>query len=385
MVSPRAQSIDTRLQEILDDFPPDAAVIVEGGHLTLEVERVRDLSAEVGQAEEDRLLLLDLDPASPSLHGELERINLPNGKVWGVLTSDSRLLDQLGRFTPGKRAAYRVRFSPTETQEASLELALECHRRLAGQVRRLEVAILIGNLTVQNGEIRKRLLELCLPKSYRRLFAEYGVGDAYELFSEATCRNLGRNKLLDPRKKLLEDRDLAAKAYRERGYTILREEGHGNYYLASDHVLTRGYHPPLVALTKREGTPTCGLILAGKLLSMARQRFTHFLSVYDLHDDPSIDRKNLDGSIIFGHLAGDLALEVVLCTTNTVGGQRHVLHLDRFGRDELRRGGSLGDHRQLAYQALRRCPDHELLAGEAAPDTCCTLLPTEPERQWSHQ
>jgi hypothetical protein len=333
-------SADSKLGRVLQRIPPNARCVVEGGHLTARVEHVHD--RRLRNRKDGCYLVVATDHPAP-LSGEILRgaYKKEDDRIqWVVIRPELDQVIDLPDRSTGVGDVYTVTYEPSETQQRSLRLALDLARQLSARVNRIRVAILIGDLDIPPS--LRPSLEWLIPESYKAMLDETGLRSSVHLYSEAACRNQGKRRLLDPRKERFEHRETAEQIYKEHGYTLFRDFGYGALYLSSDYALQRLLEfPYLVAVTKDAKTATCGLILAGKLLSISKDGFTHFLSVYDEDDDARIRRKNIDGFLIFAHMIPEHQLNVVLCTFNTVGGLEQQPKIDEISSDEIKRPGRL--------------------------------------------
>ena len=370
---------DSKLASILKNIPAGAHCVVEGGHLTA---RVRHLTRSSGRrrlgGHKDQSYLVEVTDHPDPLPCEILRgpIEEDHQSQWAIVRPRlDELIDLPGQLTSTEHI-YTIKYQPSETQRRSLALALDIAHRLASNVKRVRLAILIGDLGIPPS--LRGSLKWVLPEAYKTMLSDAGVYDDVHIYSEAACRNQGKRRLLDPQKSVFENCAKAEQIYKEQGYTLFRDPLSGSLSLRSDYALQKlREFPHQVAVTKDAATPTCGLILAGKLLSIAREGFTHFLSVYDEADDARIRRKNIDGFIIFAHMAYNTRLDAVLCTSNTVGHVKHPPKLDEFSSDEIKSAGQLSGIQELYELTYQRNldPGPEFIDAMSSR-SCCTYSPT---------
>ncbi|HXU33165.1 MAG TPA: hypothetical protein VN851_21570 [Thermoanaerobaculia bacterium] len=342
----------------IDTLPADARVVVEGGHFTI---RKRSVPARepILRSAPDRLFLVELDPNAsdvPALPGEIAR---------GPRVSDSSDLSailDLGagaeldvRAHPAILHAFQLDFAPSATELASFVQALDAGRQVRGRVAAVGAALFLGDRVLPPFVRAVLAAERFLPAAYQEEIERSGFSEAFQIYSESVCRNRGKERLDRYREGIVDPAKREA-TYRQRGFTLFEDPlDSGIYFLAADVLLDRPRSSavaPLIGLTKQAKTPTCGLILAGKLGRMSRDRWTHVLSVYDEADDPRIAEKNADGMVIFSCLGNDTGLAADFLTLRP-GRVQH----DRFRAGEIAKPGLLASGEELERRARHRPED----------------------------
>ncbi len=354
----------------IDTLPGDARPIVEGGHFTIR-KRLVPPRDPVLRSAPDRLFLVDLRPEcsdAPGLPGEIAR---------GPQASDSLDVSAVLDLPPGAELdagsrpeilfAYQLDFAPSATELASFVQALDAGVEARSRGFSVGAALFLGDRVLPPFVRAELPAERFLPASYREEIARHGFSGSFRIYSESVCRNRGKERLDRHRTEIL-DPVRREEVYRRRGYTLFEEPaGSGIYFLAADARLDRGDSPAggtVVALTKQAKTPTCGLILAGKLGRISRNGWTHLLSIYDEADDPRIAEKNADGMVIAACLGRDLGLAADFVTIRP-GRVRH----DRFRSAEIAAPGALAS--AAALEARARFPEAHLAEVEEGCEESC--------------
>jgi len=370
-----APDSDSRLDHALHRIPLDAQCVVEGGHLTVRIEHMRGLHDRQLRGQKDGCYLAVVTDHPDALPGEILRgASKEDGPIeWVVILPEIGQVIDLPARSMGVGDVYTITYGPSETQQRSLRVALDFARQLSTRVKRVRLAILIGDLDIPPA-LRHHNLEWLLPESYKAMLDEAGLRSEVHLYSEAACRNQGKRRLLDPRKKNFEKRDTAEQIYKEHGYTLFQDFRYGSFNLCSDYALQKlSEFPYLVAVTKDAKTCTCGLILAGKLFSISKEGFTHFISIYDEADDARIRRKNIDGFLIFSYLVPERCVDAILCTSNTVGRLEQQPKVDEISSDQIRKPGALSGLQELLELTRKK----NLVPGLGfvdvmSPGACCS-------------
>ena len=347
--------LPSALTEALNCVPSTARVVVEGGHYGIDVADIGfgRLPGVIIKYMPDTSILLRLCREEPPLPFELMRIPLKDEKslVWAVVClpeGESLDLSRIGSLAN----AYRLEYRPSPTQIQSLHNALEVGHQLSRKGVYVETAILVGDRHLPQ-PIRGDLSWL-VPTSYRELLESYGISENMRLYSEAACRNKGQDRVLDPWTSLIRRGEDWPAIYQKYGFSIIRNAINQSYYLTSDYIVDELMEFPfVVALTKEKRAPTCGLILAGKFYSMFQSGITHFISNYDMADDPMIRRKNIDGMLISSYLIDNFDFEAMFWTSRTIGGRQGPPVVECFSSSEFRRPGRFGSLDDLLESTRR--------------------------------
>lgn len=362
---------DSKLGDALARVPPNARCVVEGGHITIRSQRLNSTIDRQLAGRKDGCYFVAVTGHPDPLPAEVMRDSAgqEDHALFVLLRPKTNEELSLPDRASGVGDVYRVTFEPTTTQLGSLRVALKAARQLRDSVEQVQLAIFIGDLEVPPP--LRNSLDWALPEAYQSAISEAGMDADVRLYSEAACRNQGKRRLLDPRKAAFESTEEAERIYREHGFTLVRQDLGGALSLCSDFALELREFPFLVAVTKDVKTPTCGLILAGKLLAITKEGFTHFISVYDEADDARIRRKNIDGFLIFAYLVLNSRLAAILCTLKTVGRLERRQEIDVLSSESINGRGLHGSRQELLYLTDRKNLQPGLhFVGPLSPTDC---------------
>lgn len=335
-----------QLDRFLSSIPSGSNVWVEGGHFTPSVRLLQwsmshgDLPA--GGPGEDLLFILetrkrvntDLAVATRSaptkthpFHGVAIRCR---SDEIGVLAEDP---DTCGCMMTSSRVS--------ATQENTLVEAIEVCQYLRQRNFYPTLAILIGDLSIPYW-IRGRLSWI-LPERYREILERYGIGLLdVELISETYCRNQGKRRILDKRKKEFLNLRRQKEILSGYGYTVIRNPQTDAFYMTSEYILDNYRSPPFaIGLTTEDQMPTCVLILAGKCSVIGKRGFDSAVLIYDTRDDDRIHRKNTDGVVAASYLVPSLEIRVSVNTINGGASRKQDFRTSSIYSRDVRQPGNL--------------------------------------------
>lgn len=343
--------------------PPDARVVVEGGHHT-----VRWSSLSISVLTGPQVYFFEVLVSTPPPPYQIDRrpVDDDPAREWVIVDVPAGVEVPLPSALPSRWVLALQ--PPTESELQSLRSAVEAARKLAGEIAHVTVALLIGDLYLPIA-LRKDI-GWAMPAAYKPII-ETLERIPYLLLRESACQNLGETHVIKKAKRTLARSAELASLYETRGFTILREgaKDSNTVYLAADALLDEpisGY--PVVALTKGGNKPACATTMAGKMLDFIRRRFTHMVVWYDVSDDAEIRKKNIEGTIITSCFTrrGDIDVQVVTMDHG------ELLRIDALDTASLRRPGVRSGHEQLATETNREARHLGLsLIAARASDECC--------------
>lgn len=339
-----------QIESALESMPTTSRLVLEGGCITAQTtDMLLNRSSDpILEHEANTAYALRTTADCPVLPGEVTRTSEDSdGGIWITIKlapAETLDVDQLGVLNE----FIKISYSPTETQLATLQRMVDIATGLKGRFADVNIAVFYGDLNLS--EPLRGNPKLFLPEPYEEALAEF---DKPIILSEKACRNLGKRKVFEEIGKI-EKRHGSRKIYEQYGFAIMREEGIRTKYLVSDYIIDNLLDMPYaVGITKGSGgKPTCGIILAGRLVQLSRFGFTHIISNYDRNDDIRIHRKNVEGSLIAGYLLPKVDMRTILWTTHTLNNEvRHLV--DNFDLTELRQPGD-GEYQDIVKKARKR-------------------------------